>query len=626
MKNFLFYLAALPILFACTAAFDPESVPDAAQGQISRVEPPCWWTSMKTPLQLMVYGDNISEWSVRLEGLSGVKAGSVHTADNPDYVFVDVQIGPGAQTGTAWLVFSKEGESFKYPYEILQRSEGSASRSSFTTKDAIYLIMPDRFSNGDKSNDNTEDTEEKADYEAFFGRHGGDLKGIEDHLDYIAELGMTAIWCTPLLEDNQPESSYHGYACTDYYNIDSRFGGNEEYLRMVQAAHRKGLKVIMDIVPNHCGDRHWWYGNAPFEDWYHVWPEYMHSNCCFSVQNDPYASDKDLAEMEGGWFDSSMVDMNLDNPYLLQYFKQWGVWWMEYAGLDGMRVDTYPYNEKYPMSQWCAAIRNEYPNINIVGEVWSVNVPGVAYWQAGNPNIDGFDSNLPSIMDFKLQSAICRGFNEENVNWDEGMVRIYDTISDDIYIHDTQNLMIFPGNHDTDRIADVLNGDKDKMKMVMALMATLRGYPQIFAGDELMQRSRDLSQGHGGLRVEFPDNWAQDPQMKEIHDYASALLNWRKGASEVHDGSTIHFLRRDNTYAYFRYDKEAVAFVYLNNRSEAIELPWSDYQEFTAAGARRRGAGSAALVNGVDVVSGKNINFGETVTVPAHSALVVEFK
>ena len=626
MKKIYLMAAAALAIAGCSGSFNPDSVADATRDQVNRVEPLCWWVGMKTPLQLLVQGPEISSYDVALEGDSRVDIKAVHKADSPNYLFIDVDVCSTAAPGTYWLVFSKDGESFKVPYEISARREGSAQRESFTTKDLIYLIMPDRFVDGDESLDAVPRNMESVDKEAFFGRHGGDIAGIRSQLDYMADLGVTAIWNTPLLEDNEPVASYHGYACSDYYHIDRRLGTNEDYRALVAEGHSKGIKMIMDIVTNHCGAAHWWMADLPFADWVHVWPEYTHSNCAFSAQNDPYCSDLDKTNMEGGWFDTSMPDMNLDNPFVLQYFKQWAVWWVEYADLDGLRVDTYPYNEKYPMSEWCKSVRNEYPNLNIVGEVWTCNVPQLAYWQTGNPNRDGFDSNLPCIMDFPLQAAICQGMPRDTVHWDEGMVKIYDAVANDLYYTDMSNMMIFPGNHDTDRIADILNHSVPRQKMVMAMMATLRGIPQIFYADELMGVSRDRSQGHGGLRIDFPLDWRNDPVAVEVHDYTKALFNWRKGASAVHNGKTIHFLRRDNTYAYFRYNDEEVVFVFLNNSRRNETVPWADYAEFTAGGASRRGASAPALVSGTNVVSGETVDFSAPVKVGPRSALVVDFK
>lgn len=626
MKKHILMAAAALTFAGCSGNFNPDSVADATSEQVARVEPLSWWVGMNTPLQVLVQGPEISSYQVNLEGDSRVDITAVHKADSPNYLFIDVDVCRTASPGTYYFVFTKGDEQFKVPYEIAARREGSAARKSFTTADLIYLIMPDRFVDADPNLDCVPRLDEGVDKEAFFGRHGGDIAGIRSQLDYIADLGATAIWNTPLLEDNQPEGSYHGYACTDYYHIDRRFGTNEDYRNLTSEAHEKGLKMIMDIVTNHCGSAHWWMSDMPFKDWVHLWPEYTHSNCCFSILNDPHASDIDRENMEGGWFDTSMPDMNLDNPFVLQYFKQWAVWWIEYADLDGLRVDTYPYNEKYPMSEWCKSVRAEYPHINIVGEVWTCNVPQLAYWQAGNPNRDGFDSNLPSIMDFPLQAAICQGMPRDTVHWDEGMVKIYDAISNDLYYHDMSNMMIFPGNHDTDRIADVLNRSVPRQKIVMTLIGTLRGIPQILYADELMAVSRDLSQGHGGLRIDFPLDWQEDATAVEVHDYCKTLFNWRKGASAVHDGKTIHFLRRDNTYAYFRYDEEQVVFVYVNNSRRNETIPWADYAEFTSEGASRRGADAPALTSGVNVITGETVDFSAPVKVSPRSCIVVDFK
>lgn len=657
MKKIILVAAALSVLAACGKPFDPSSVVDATAEQVSRVEPLNWWVGMKTSLQIMVQGPAISEYDVTLENPYKFSTAQpyiqkVNKADSPNYLFLDVRMGDKAQPGTYYLVFSKEGkECFKMPYDFLQRREGSAERGSFTTADLIYLIMPDRFANGDASNDGTDDTFEAPARHELYGRHGGDIQGIIDHLDYIQELGATAIWNTPLLEDNEPRESYHGYACTDYYHIDSRFGSNELYRDMVQKAHEKGIKMIMDIVPNHCGDKHWWMEDLPFEDWVHVWPEYTHSNCAFSMQNDPYAAEIDKQNMVGGWFDTSMVDMNLDNPHVLRYFKQWAVWWIEWADLDGLRVDTYPYNEKKPINSWSAAVLEEYPHMNIVGEIWSSNVSQVAYWQAGHENPDGFKSTLPTVMDFPLQGAICGAFPYSgHVNWDEGMVKIYDAIANDLYYADMSRMMIFPANHDTDRIGDIVGKDAERMKMVMALIGTVRGIPQIFCGDEQMFTSADRSQGHGGLRVDFPGGWEGDSfdcftaegrraadvdfdgsrmaagTREDVFEYSKKLFNWRKTSDAVQNGNTIHFLRRENSYAYFRYTSDEVVFVFLNNADEFVKVPWADYAEFTQAGAARRGDDSAALQSGVDVITGESIDFSAERWVGPHKALIVEFK
>ena len=619
---------------------------------ISRVEPLSWWTGMKTPLQLLVNGKDIALCDVRIEpdsaqqsgplcpdGGSGVKVAAIHRADSPNYLFVDVDVAPDALTGTYSLVFTRDGESFRYPYEIARRAEGSARRESFSTADMIYLIMPDRFANGDPSNDSTPDTAEKADRSGLFGRHGGDLQGIINHLDYIADLGATAIWCTPVLLDNEPAGSYHGYACSDYYRVDPRFGTNGLYREFVDKAHALGLKVVMDIVTNHCGAAHWWMKDLPFKDWIHRFPEYTGTSNCFSVNMDPNASEYDLNIQESGWFVPSMPDMNLDNPYVLNYFKQWAVWWIEYAGLDGLRVDTYPYNEKQPMSEWCASVLAEYPDFNIVGECWTSSIPQLAYWQGGNPNRDGFDSHLPSIMDFPLHDAVRAGIPTDSRAWGEGMTRVYDCLSHDFVYHDLSKMMIFPGNHDTDRIGDVLGRNADRHKMVMTMMATMRGIPQLLYGDEMMFVSKDRSGGHGGLRVDFPGGWKDDEldffspegrasakvstdgkpvpegQIAALHDFTRHLFRWRKNKPVIHSGKTMHFLSRDNTYAYFRYDATDAVFVFINNSRGKKKIPWSHYSEI-----------AAGLHDGRNVLTGEPAEVSDSTVVGPRQVLVIEYK
>lgn len=642
MKKIIIATAVIA-LAACSGkpAFDPASVADATAEQVTRVEPLSWWVGMKTDLQLLVQGAGISEYDVAIEGGKGVSVEKINKAESPNYLFVDVDVAADAQPGTYYIVFSKDGQSFKYPYEIAAREAGSAERQSFTTADMVYLIMPDRFANGDASNDSTDDTTEKANRANGHGRHGGDIQGVIDHLDYISDLGATYIWTTPFLEDNAPRGSYHGYAASDYYHIDSRFGSNELYKTLVEKAREKGIGIIMDIVPNHCGTEHWWMNDLPFQDWIHQFDTYTGTNVAFSTNMDPNASQKDLYIQESGWFVPSMVDMNLDNPYVLQYFIQWGVWWIEYSSLNGFRVDTYPYNEKGPASEWCKAIMTEYPNFNIVGECWTSSIPQLAYWQGGNANKDGFDSHLPSIMDFPLHDAMRAALAEDEGGWGMGMTKVYDILSHDFVYHDLSKMLIFPGNHDTARIGDMVRKDPRALKIAMTMMATMRGIPQIFAGDELMfVSSRPDNVGdHPGLRVDFPGGWEGDEidlftaegreaqthntdglkvekgQAADLFNYVSRLFQWRKTADVIHSGKTMHFMTRDNTYAYFRYNGEAAVFVYINNNLEPVNVPWSYYSEITEG-----------LQGGVDVLTGEPFEVSDATVVAPKTALVVEYK
>ena len=636
-------------------AFDPASVADATPQDVTRVEPLCWWTGMRTPLQLMVQGPGLGAKDVRIEGGRGVSATAVHRAGSPDFLFVDVEIEADAAPGTRYLVVDDGEREVKYPYLIRERAQGSAERAGFTPADLVYLIVPDRFASSGSVPDAYDDGSavpwsvpemaDLVDREDPAARHGGDIRGIIDHLDYIADLGATAIWCTPLLLDNQPHGSYHGYACADYYHIDPRFGDNALYRELVAEAHARGLKVIMDIVTNHCGTAHWWMQHPPFSDWYHGGGPYMQMNAQFSVYMDPHASVKDRDRLQSGWFVPSMPDMNLDNPYVLRYFQQWAVWWIEYAGLDGLRVDTYPYNEPEPMAEWCRAVRREYPRLNIVGECWDINIPQLAYWQAGHPNRNGFDSHLPCLMDFPLQQAIQRALTEDEVFWDEGMTRVYGVLAQDFAYKDPSNLMIFFANHDHERTGDVLRRDPARMRLALALLATLRGIPQLYYGDEMMFCGRPGFRHDGAQRIDFPGGWPGDTTdlfteegraaagfTKEadytaaagLHDYARALFRWRRSAPVVHYGRTLHFLSRknvedknvtDNTYSYFRYDDTDAVFVFINNTDEERTLDWSHYDEFVAG-----------PVTGRDVVTGEPVTLADGLPIDSRSALIVEFK
>ena len=618
MKRFFSIVMFVAVALSATAA--------KPKIDIKHVEPLSWWVDMEMPLQLMVNGDAISECNVEiLPAGAGVEVTAIHKADSPNYIFVDVAISEDAQAGEYTLRFTNGKRKFDYKYTIAERREGSRERESFTTADFVYLIMPDRFANGNPANDSTDDTAEKADRSKPGRRHGGDLEGMIAHLDYIADLGATAIWSTPLLLDNENGASYHGYSCSDYYLIDPRYGTNELFKTYVEECHKRGLKVIMDIVPNHSSTSHWWYNDQPFENWTHKWDSYTQSNWTFSTNMDFNASKSDLYQMESGWFDRSMADMNLDNPYLLRYFQQWAIWWIEYSNLDGFRVDTYPYNEKMPMSEWCEAVMAEYPNFNIVGEVWTSSIPQLAYWQGDNYNKDGFNSHLKSIMDFPLHDAIRAAMTESgNAGWGQGMTRIYDVVSHDFVYHDLSNMMIMAANHDTDRIGDVCEGDARKMKMVATLLCTMRGMPQILYGDELMFRSTDRSKGHPTLRIDFPGGWEGDAvnlfnheehsgEQKEVFDHTRTLMNWRKSKEVIHTGKTLHFIDRDNTYAFFRYNDTEVVFVYVNNSNDTRTVPWARYAEI-----------SEGLTEGRDVLTGESVNMNNLRVAPMTS-IVVEF-
>ena len=599
----------------------------AGAQKINRVEPLSWWTDMKLPLTLMFQGEDLQDAEVtvlkhvknnKFAPTEGIQIRGQHNAESKNYLFVDVTVNePGM-----YRFMLKKGKNKVYcKYIINERRPGSAIRKSFTSADCIYLIMSDRFVDGDESNNSTVNTSEKGNKASLDGRWGGDIQGIINSLDYIKQTGATAIWPTPLLLDNEPSWSYHGYACGDYYHIDPRFGSNELYKEMVAQAHQRGLKFIMDIVTNHCGLAHWWMQDLPYQDWVHQFPEFTRSTNQFTTSYDPNASAYDRVMHDNGWFDTHMPDMNLDNPDLLQYFKQWAIWWIEFADLDGLRVDTYPYNEKDPMSQWCKAVREEYPRINIVGECWTRPTPAVAYWQAGAKNPDGFNSNLPAVMDFPLEEAIRAGLanGDAKSGWDDQDKRIsqvYHVLAQDMYYADVNNLLVFIGNHDMDHIADMV-ADNDLRRVMLAdvLIATMRGIPQVFQGDEYGQRSADMSRGHSGLRRPLANTDELTSEQKQLLDFHSRLFTWRLSEPVIHKGKTMHFYSDTNTYSFFRYLGDEAIFVFVN-AGESTNLPIQQYQEMLSVYGN----------TGTDVLTGKQVVLDSKLAVPALGYLIVKLK
>lgn len=560
-----------------------------AAPKIQQVEPLSWWTGMKTPLTLMLHGEDLADAQVTIQQVAngkvmrgeclGLVAKQQHNAQSPNYLFVDLEVN---QAGTYRITLKKGKKSASVNYVINERRKGSANRSSFNSSDVVYLIMSDRFVDGDPSNNSTKDTQEKADKSNVNGRFGGDIQGIINSFDHIKKLGCTAIWPTPMLGDDEAAWSYHGYACSDYYHIDPRYGSNELYQQMVQMAHEKGLKILMDMVPNHCGAAHWWMKDLPYQDWINQFPEFTNTNNCFTANYDINASQYDRQLSNRGWFDHPMPDMNLENPDLLKYFQQWAIWWVEYANLDGLRVDTYPYIEKIPGSKWLGAIREEFPNLNIVGECWTRPAPAVAYWQSGTKNFDGFDSNLPCVMDFPVEEAIRQALENDGEGWGNGLTRVYDAMTLDYMYADVNNLFTFLGNHDMARITDVVK-DKDpqRVRLAYVLLATMRGIPQVLYGDEYAMCSalKEDPSNHSYLRAPLPQGKEVTDEMQKMYNFQSRLFNWRKDEKALHVGKTMHFLARNNTYAFFRYTDEEAIFVIVNANKESQPVPTANYKE-----------------------------------------------
>ena len=613
MKKHILFIAAL---FMVQMGF--------AAPKIQQVEPLNWWTNMETPLTVMFHGQDLKDAKVSVKQVVGGKVmrgtclglvpRSQHNAESPNYLFVDFGV---FQPGTYRITLKKGAKSASYDYVIAERKADSKNRSSFTSADVVYLIMSDRFVDGDASNNSTKDTREKADKNNVNGRWGGDIQGIVNSLDHIAKLGCTAIWPTPMLGDDEQAWSYHGYACSDYYHIDPRYGSNAQYAQMVHTAHSKGIKVLMDMVPNHCGGAHWWMNDLPYQDWINQFPEFTNTNNCFTANYDINASQYDRQLSNRGWFDHPMPDMNLENPDLLKYFQQWAIWWIEYADLDGLRVDTYPYIEKIPGSKWLEAIRKEYPNINIVGECWTRPAPAVAYWQSGVKNFDGFDSHLPTVMDFPVEESIRQALENDGHGWGNGLTRVYDAMTMDYMYADVNKLFTFLGNHDMARITDVvLNKDLRRVKLAYVLLATMRGIPQVLYGDEYaMTSAGEDPNNHSYLRAPLPQGDEVTMEMQDMFDFQSALFNWRKSEPVLHTGKTMHFLARNNTYAYFRYNENEAVFVFANAAEEPQIIPVDHYAEIL---------GQYKAV-GVNPLTGESVNLGRNdIEVPGLSTVIVK--
>lgn len=592
-----------------------------AQVTIEHVEPPFWWTGMQQPVvQVMVHGKNVgkTQASVVAPGVKLVKSQS----PGSDYIFLDLEISKDAKPVTVNIEFRDDNTTVaRWNYELKAREKGSAQRKGFTTADNFYLIMPDRFANGDPGNDDMPGMLEKADRNNPNGRHGGDIKGIVDHLDYLQQLGVTALWCTPLLENNMPAFSYHGYAITDLYKTDPRFGTNESYRAMVAEAHRKGIKVVMDMVFNHFGTEHWWMKDLPQKDWVNQWPEFTRSNYRAAVVTDPYASNYDMKKMSDGWFDKTMADFNQRNNFVANYLVQNSIWWIEYANLDGIRQDTYPYPDKDFMALWMKRLREEYPNFNVVGEAW-LNTPAqLAYWMDNTNGKDGYRSYLTNVFDFPLAFAVQKAFNEEE-GWDTGLTRLYDLLTMDVVYSDPSDMIVFADNHDIERMYPVLK-TVENVKMAMAFLCTTRGLPLFYYGTEALS-DRGSLEGDAGKRKDFPGGWQGDKvnmftgegiskDQKEVYNYMKSLLNWRKGNEVVQRGKLTHFIPEEGVYVYFRTLENRQVMVLINNNKKDKKVETARYSE------RLEG-----YKKGVDAISGATVRKLEKIEVEGKSVKIIE--
>jgi glycosidase len=591
---------------------------------LERIEPAFWWAGMRQPfLQLIVHGSNIAERNVQLE-YPGVTLKEVHKVENPNYLFIDLDITAAARPGTIRIRFIKNGaKEISYNYELKARDH-AARAQGITSKDLVYLIMPDRFANGDKSNDIIKGMAETTlNRDSMYYRHGGDLQGIMDHLDYLQNLGVTTLWLNPVLENDQPSASYHGYAATENYRIDPRYGSNELYKKLVDELHKRGMKMIQDLVHNHIGSRHWTMLDLPSKDWVHQWPQFTRSNFKEQPLFDPYAAATDKKRMTDGWFDIHMPDMNQDNPYVRNYFTQSHIWWIEYAGVDGFRLDTYGYNDAGYMKKWAEAMKEEYPQLTFFGETFVHGVPNQAVFTQGNTIHHGFDTELPGVTDFQFLWAIS-DLAGGKVKAQDGVTGLYNMLSNDFVYQDATRNVIFLDNHDLSRFFSVTGEHIPRYKMAMACLLTTRGIPQLYYGAEILMKN--FCNPDGLVREDFKGGWPGDPVNKftaagrtarenDVFDYLRRLANYRKQHAVLQTGKLMQYVPENGVYVYFRYNSSQAVMMVMNANDTAQSLNTERFAErlkgFTAA---------------VDVITGKEQTLDRSISIPAYTTLVLELK
>ncbi len=611
-------VASAVLLVACSDA----SISAANEG-IERVEPPFWWQGFSnTELQLLVYGDDIGRLSPEVD-YPGIDVARVEHGDSPNYLFVYLDIDPSAEPGKFDIVFTGDERNLSYNYELLEKNSDPAHTKSFTASDVVYLITPDRFANGDPSNDAVDGYADQPNRNEEYGRHGGDIDGIAQHLDYISDMGFTQIWLNPILENAMPQWSYHGYATTDFYKVDPRFGSNESYRKFVATARRQDIGVIMDMIVNHAGSNAWWMDDLPTASWLNNPDTRAITSHARTANQDPYGSEYDKRAFADGWFVDSMPDLNQRDPLLADYLIQNAIWWIEYVGLSGIRQDTYPYPDKHFMSEWTRRIIEEYPDFNIVGEEWSPSPAIVSYWQRGKQNYDGYVSSLPSLMDFPLQMAMAKALTDPEPSWRSIWTPVYEMLGHDFLYPDPFNLTIFPDNHDMSRIYTQLDEDYDRFRMAMAFYLTMRGVPQIYYGTEILM-SHPGTESHDAIREEFPGGWPDHEKNAftaagltakelETQQFMRRLLNWRKESDVIHYGQLMQYAPTGNVYAYFRYDEDDTVMVVFNRGDGAAKLDLGRFSERLRA---RRTA--------TDVITGKSFDISSSLKIEPRSVLILD--
>jgi glycosidase len=584
----------------------------------ARICPTNWWVGMKNPnLQLLIYDQDIHKCSVKIT-YPGVSVVKVHPGENPNYLFVDLRISPATKPGKFTITLC--GAQKTYTYELLARKP--LPNRGLSSADNMYLIMPDRFANGDPSNDSFKDmNSDLVNRDKIFFRHGGDIQGIIDRLDYLKEMGITAIWIMPLLESDQPYESYHGYAPTDHYQMDKRYGSNELYKELVEKAHAKGMKVVMDIILNHMGDQHWTIRDIPFKDWINQeWDSYTSSNYRDAVLIDPYASETDRNRLAKGWFDNHMPDLNQHNPFLANYLLYSNLWWMEYSGHDAYRIDTYFYPEQEFVNRWGKRMQEEYPGYTFFGETWVQSPVSQALFTAGN-RVAKEKLYLPAVTDFQMNFALMEAANGKQ-GWTDGVNRLYLTLGYDFLYQDARRNVTFLDNHDMSRLLSSLGNDWKKFHAALTALITVRGIPCLYYGTEIGITGAGGMFGEAGRR-DFTGGWKEDkvnkfsstgrePQEEATYQLLHKLLNYRKQTPALQLGQTRHFIPENGVYVFFRYDKTKRVMVVWNTSDKPVEHKLARYAEMLNG-----------YRTGLDVLSGQSLGL-ESLQLEATTVRVIE--
>ena len=593
--------------------------------EIKKVAPSFWWAGMKKPeLQILLYGEDLALSDVSVSG-EGIYLKETVRQDNPNYLLLYLDLSE-AKAQTFQILLKNGKKKLQVPYELKSRMRRGEDVKGFTSEDVLYLIMPDRFANGNPENDVVDGMrEKKVDRTDSFARHGGDIQGISNHLDYIADLGVTAIWLNPTQENDMESGSYHGYAITDYYQIDRRFGSNEDFCALVEKAHEKNLKVVMDMIFNHCGSENYLFRDKPSDDWFNYRSNYVQTSFKTASVMDIHASAYEKKIATDGWFTSVMPDFNQRNRHVARYLIQSSIWWIEYAGINGIRQDTHPYADFDFMSQWCKEVLDEYPYFNIVGETWLNSNVLVSYWQKDSKLAAPLNSNLPTVMDFPLQALMNQAFDEETGEWGGGLYKLYDYQTQDLVYANPMNLLTFLDNHDTSRFVqtDEMAKNLKRYKQAMVFLLTTRGIPQIYYGTEILMTG-DKGKGDGDLRKDFPGGWQGDTRNcfakngrtaleNEAFEFTRQLLNWRKGNQVIGKGSLKHYSLQNGVYVYQREFNGKSVVVIMNGTDDSKELDLTPYQEILPR------------ENALNVLTGKNVNLSGKLCLDGRENLILNF-